>query len=208
MSDKVVKRIGIFSGTFDPVHKGHLAFALQAIEAAGLEKVIFLPEPKPRNKMSVTHVSHRIAMLRLSIRGHKGLEVMELPDKQFTVRQSLPRLRAAYPDDHLLLMVGTDVLAHISVWPMASHLLRTSGLVVAVRGQKDEQHAHRLISDLPVQPPETHVFVSAYKEVSSREIRVAIQTGQQPVGELASIQEYIKENWLYSANPRQVGRRR
>ena len=66
----MVKRIGIFAGTFDPVHKGHISFALQAIEAAGLDEVVFLPEPRPRHKQSVTDQSHRIAMINLAIKAY------------------------------------------------------------------------------------------------------------------------------------------
>ena len=89
------KRIGIYAGAFDPVHKGHVSFALQAIELAGLDEVAFVPEPRPRNKAGVTHLSHRIAMLRLAVKGHPKLKILEVPDKQFLVATSLPRLRAA-----------------------------------------------------------------------------------------------------------------
>jgi len=202
MSGPRPRRVGILAGTFDPVHKGHVSFALQAAEAAGLDEVAFLPEIKPRGKLSVTHVSHRIAMLRLAIAGHPSLTLLELPDKQFTTGKSLPRLRGAYPDDRLLMLIGTDVLEHISVWPLARTLLESTGLIVAVRGQKDEAHAHKLIANLPVQPPETHVIVSHFKSVSSRHIREAFQTGKPPEGELATIRRYIGDNWLYQSSLR------
>ena len=202
-----MKRIGIYAGTFDPVHKGHVSFGLQAIAAAGLDEVTFLPEIKPRGKIDVTHISHRIAMLKLALHGHPKLSLLELPDKQFTVASSLPRLHTAYPNDTLLLLIGTDVLEHISVWPLIRHLLVSTGLVVAVRGQKDEAHAHRLISQLPVQPPETHVLTSQYKTVSSRHIREALQSSKEPEGELTSIKSYIKDNWLYVPTPGQAIRR-
>lgn len=193
-----MKRIGVFSGTFDPVHKGHISFALQALEAAGLDKVIFVPEPKPRHKHDVTHQSHRIAMIKLAIKAYPKLGLLELPDKQFTVGTSLPRLIQKYPDAQLLMLIGTDVLGHISVWPNTRQLLKKVGLVVAVRGQKDERQAFQLLAQLPVEPPESHILVSNFKQVASRDIRDALKAGEVPEGMLASVTRYSKEFWLYS----------
>jgi nicotinate-nucleotide adenylyltransferase len=197
--NKMVKRIGILSGTFDPVHKGHVSFALQAIEAAGLDEVVFLPETRPRHKHDVTHQSHRIAMLRLAVKAYKKLEILELPDKQFTVATSLPRLIQKYPDAQLLMLIGTDVLSHISVWPHTKALLKKVGLVIAVRGEKDERHAFQLLAALPVEPPETHVLISSYKQVASRDIRDSIKSGDTPDGMLSSVEAYAKQHWLYAS---------
>lgn len=193
------RRIGILAGTFDPVHKGHISFALQAMEAAGLDKVLFVPEPRPRHKQDVTHQSHRIEMLKLATKAYPKLDVLELPDKQFTVATSLPRLIKKYPDAQLLMLIGTDVLGHISVWPNTRQLLKKVGLVVAVRGEKDERQAFQLLGSLPVEPPESHVLVSNFKQVSSRDIRDAIKTGDKPDGMLAGVSAYTKEHWLYAS---------
>lgn len=197
-----IRRVGIISGTFDPVHKGHISFALQAIEAAGLDEVVFLPEPRPRHKHDVTHLSHRISMIKLAIKAYPKLGLVELPDKQFTVGTSLPRLVQKYADAQLVLLIGTDVLSHISVWPNARQLLKKVGLVVAVRGQKDERHAFQLLAQLPVEPPESHVLVSHFKHVASREIRDAIKAGNAPKGMLASVARYAKQQWIYTAMPK------
>jgi len=194
-----MKRIGIFSGTFDPVHKGHISFALQAIEAAGLDEVLFVPEPRPRHKQSVTHQSHRIAMINLAIKAYPKLGLLELPDKQFSVATSLPRLVQKYPDAQLLMLIGTDVLGHISVWPNTRQLLKKVGLVVAVRGEKDERHAFQLLSQLPVEPSESHVIVSNFKAISSRDIRDAVKSGYMPDGMLSTVNKYAKANWLYQS---------
>ena len=80
-----MSKVGIFSGTFDPVHAGHIAFALEAMESAGLDKVYFLPESMPRRKSGVTHYAHRLAMLELALKPYNKLSILELPDKQFSV---------------------------------------------------------------------------------------------------------------------------
>ena len=194
-----MKRIGIFSGTFDPVHKGHISFALQAIEAAGLDEVVFVPEPRPRHKHDVTHQSHRIGMIELAIKAYPKLGLLELPDKQFTVGTSLPRIIQKYPDAQLLMLIGTDVLGHISVWPNTRQLLKKVGLIVAVRGQKDERQAFQLLSQLPVEPPESHVLVSNYKSIAARDIRDALKSGDKPDGMLATVNRYAKQHWLYES---------
>jgi nicotinate-nucleotide adenylyltransferase len=195
------QRIGVYSGTFDPVHKGHISFALQALQAAGLDRVVFVPEPRPRHKQDVTHLSHRIEMIKLAIKAYPKLDILELPDKQFTVATSLPRLIQAYPDAQLLMLVGTDVLGHISVWPHSRTLLKKVGLVVAVRGEKDERQAFQLLASLPVEPPETHVLISSFKQVAARDIRDSIRSGDKPEGMLSSVEKYAKEHWLYDSVP-------
>lgn len=197
----MAKRIGIFSGTFDPVHKGHISFALQAIEAAGLDEVVFIPEPRPRHKQDVTHLGHRVAMLEIAIKSYPKLSVFEMPSKQFTPANSLPRLIQRYPDTELLMLIGTDVLGHISVWPNVKMLLQKTGLVVAVKGEKDERHAFQLLANLPVEPPESHVLISGFKQVASRDIRDSIKRGDRPDGMLSSVSSYAKKHWLYHSVP-------
>src|SRR3954451_17379308 len=103
------QRIGIFAGSFDPIHKGHIAFALKAAESAELDEVYFLPEQRPRGKEGITHISHRLAMLELAARAHAKLGVIDLPDKQFWMSKAWPRLRQRFPGDKLFLLMGVDV---------------------------------------------------------------------------------------------------
>lgn len=194
-----MKRIGILSGTFDPVHKGHISFALQSIEQAGLDEVHLIPEPRPRYKGDVTHVSHRIKMLQIAVEAYPKVKILELPDKQFNVASTLPRLKQAFPNTQLLMLVGADVLGHMSVWPHVRTLLKDLGLIVAVRGEKDERHAFQLLANLPVEPHESHVLVSNYKYVAAREIRAALKSGDVPEGMLGSVSQYAKEHWLYDS---------
>jgi nicotinate-nucleotide adenylyltransferase len=203
-----MKRIGILAGTFDPVHKGHISFALQAIEAAGLDRVYLLPEPLPRHKQDVTHVSHRIAMLKLATKAYPKISVLELPDKQFSIKSSLPRLKQKFPQEQLMLLIGTDVLGHISVWPFVQTMLKEIGLVVAVRGQKDERQAFQLLSQLPIEPPESHVIVSRYKMAAARTIRENLKSGEAAEHMLETVQLYVQEHWLYPAIQSKTGRKK
>lgn len=191
-----MNRVGIFSGTFDPVHKGHIAFALEAAKTASLDKVYFLPEQTPRYKHGVTHYAHRVAMLRLAVKPYKNLDIMELPDRQLSVNKSLPRIKKELPETELYLLVGSDLLGAIagSKWPNSDKLLEQARLIVGVRTGSDEAVAKKLLNDLNhdglvVDTDRTHA--------SSRDIRSQLARGTESPELLASLKPYIAKNWLY-----------
>ena len=184
------RRIGIFAGSFDPVHKGHVAFALEAIKQAKLDEVYFLPEIQPRKKPGISHVGHRVAMLNLALRSHAHLHVLELPDKQFTPTKTLPRLQQKFAGDKLFLLMGTDVLARLSTWPNFKSLLNQTGLVVAKKKGELEQTSS-------MKPGVYYFITTPEPSFSSSSIRKAVQNNVQPKGLLASVRDYINKNWLY-----------
>lgn len=191
------KRIGIYAGTFDPVHAGHVAFALQAIEAARLDEVIFLPERQPRFKHSSEHFGHRVAMLNRAALPHQQLAVLELTDRHFSVRRTLPQLRSLFAGAELVFLAGSDVLPHMSHWPDIEQLLSSCELVVGVRGDEPLAWAKDQIAMLPIQPRKYAVLRSHAPAVSSGRIRDAIRQNTQAEGSLPSVHRYAAQNWLY-----------
>lgn len=192
-----MKRIGIFSGTFDPVHKGHVAFALQALEQADLDEVYFAPEVKPRRKPHVTHYAHRVAMLKLATRSYKNLKVLELPDRYFTAQRTIPKLQAKFPKQRLVLLLGSDLFEHLANWSQIEVLLRHMGLVVGARGTYDVSEALQKLPHLPAQPLEFHVLDSIERQISSARIRQALCEGKAVKDLIPSIKSYAEKNWLY-----------
>jgi len=190
-------RIGIYSGTFDPVHKGHVAFALQASEKAQLDKVFFVPERKPRRKAHCTHIAHRIAMIELAVRAHSGLHVLELPEAYFEPRKTYTRLQAMFPDDTIVLLLGDDLLEHMPLWPHVDQLLSRVELVVGIRMQHDQDSIQKLLSQLPVQPQNYYLIQTNYDSVSSMKIRQALSQHKKSTDILASVAQYAKKEWLY-----------
>lgn len=192
-----MSKIGIFSGAFDPVHAGHIAFALAAIQETELDEVYFLVEPQPRHKTGVTHVAHRQAMIKLAITPHPELRLLDLPDRQFAVAKTLPRLHQRFRDDHLSFLVGSDVLAHMSDWPLIERLLQDMGLVVGFRSTPPAPDT--LMAKLPTTVKELHVLTSPMPLVSSGAIRRALLAGKPAEGLIPSLQPYIAAHWLYSS---------
>src|SRR5688500_13567167 len=109
-------RIGIFGGTFDPVHIGHLILAEQAREQSKLDEVWFLLAARPPQKdgQGITPFAQRSEMLALAIAGHDAFRVEEIekerPGPSYTI-DTLKELKRRHPGHTFLLLVGGDSLA-------------------------------------------------------------------------------------------------
>jgi nicotinate-nucleotide adenylyltransferase len=192
-----MRRLGIYAGTFNPVHAGHITFALQAIIEANLDEVVFLPERQPRFKDEIEHFGHRFAMLNRAIRPHRKLSVLELTDRKFTVTRTISQLKRRFPDAQLVFLVGSDVLTQLSQWPDVEQLLETSELVVGVRGDRSVTEVENLVKILPASPRASLVLRSQVAAASSRQVRSALRRRISTVGCLPSVQRYAAKNWLY-----------
>ena len=190
-------RIGIYSGTFNPVHSGHVTFALQTLQAANLDKIYFLPERRPRYKKNVEHYGHRVAMIHQALQLHPKLEVLETDDVSFTVSRTLPRLEFQFPGAQLVFLMGSDVASHIHDWPNASLLLSRSELAVGLRAD-DSWHDIRLrLSALSITHDRVHVVESFAPDVSSKQVRQGLRERRYVHGLLSSVAHYSNRNWLY-----------
>jgi nicotinate-nucleotide adenylyltransferase len=190
-------RIGIYAGTFDPVHAGHVAFALQSLKASKLDKVYFLPERRPRAKQHVEHFGHRVAMLRRAAKPYTQLEVMELVDVSFSVERTLPYLKSKFKADELVFLFGSDVALKLEEWPKIDRLLKSSELVIGLRGQSERAEIHRVVESWAVQPRAVTIFDSYAPDVSSGRIRAALRKRRSAKGMLKSVERYSDSNWLY-----------
>ncbi len=198
MARKHSRRIGIYAGTFDPVHTGHITFALQSVEAARLDKVYFLPERRPRYKQAPTHFGHRAAMLKHAARPYKQFEVLDhLADTNFTVKRTLPELRRIFEGDELVFLFGSDVLTNLPQWSGADQLLTTAELVIGLRKGDDHDRLRHEIETWPTPPKSLTMFVSYAPDVSSGGVREALRNHRTTPGLLSSIERYSNRHWLY-----------
>lgn len=189
-------RVGIYSGTFDPVHRGHISFALRALEVAELDRVVFIPEAEPRRKSAVTPFRDRLRMLELATAGQGGLSVIGLKSKQFTVQATLPELRALFPNAQLFFMLGSDVVATFKdSWPEDDlvDFLHEMPLVVGLRGGATEAVIQEQLKSLPTRA--TCISLNApHPAVSSSQVRQDPPLGKDVPTEVA---RYITEHKLY-----------
>ena len=197
------KNIGVYSGTFDPIHSGHIAFAQSAKSKSHLDAVIFLPEPQPRSKPTVTDLSHRIELLKRALANLPDLSVMSLPSEQFSVQQTLPELNAAFPDTTFTFLFGSDVIKTFrSGWPDLDILLRSAKLAIGMRAGDNEKEIKAIIKDLE----HTYGITISYTLIHTPNTDVASSHIRKAFKDTASIHpdvtHYIKENGLYDSAPR------
>lgn len=143
------QHIGIYSGTFDPIHNGHIMFASETLRICRLDKVIFLPEPRPREKPDVTDIAERVSLIQKAIRGEKDLAVLALRSPQFTTSETLPRLRTLFKDADLTLLVGSDVVRTFPYrWQNLDRLLREVTLAIGMRVGDESSDIIEIIESL------------------------------------------------------------
>ena len=136
-------RIGIYGGSFDPVHVGHLLVAESCREAARLDRVDFLPAAVPPHKQSrsLAAPEHRLAMLELAIGGNPGFGILQdelaRGGVSWTV-DTLAALAAARPGDALHLILGPDALAELPTWRDPARILELATVLAVEREGLDD----------------------------------------------------------------------
>lgn len=196
------KKIGIYSGTFDPVHEGHISFAEEALKRCGLDKVFFLAEPRPRRKQGVRALEHREAMLTLAVKDNPRLGMIRLEQAHFSVEGTLPKLQARFEGAQMHFMMGEDVFAHLNSWPHVEDLLRNSRFIVGIR-EGDESQVRDVLHGIQKARGirfAAELLVTQQHEVASTKIRLAYKRGRQPKGVTPEVGEYIEANKLYAAS--------
>lgn len=132
------RRVGVFGGSFDPVHVGHLLFAAEAVDRLGLDRLLFVPAARPAHKRGrvLAPIADRIAMLRLATRGHRRFAVSTLeadPARVAYTARTLERL--ARPGRVALTFVmGQDSLEEFRTWREPDTILALARLAVVPRG--------------------------------------------------------------------------
>ncbi len=135
-------KIGIFGGTFNPIHQGHLALIDRMIERLSLDHLILIPTAVPphKDRGEVLPAADRIAMCRLAVAGDARVSVstleVERGGKSYTV-DTLRELKKEYPADELILLVGSDMFYTLTEWHCAEELLRMVRIAAMAR-ESDE----------------------------------------------------------------------
>ncbi len=173
------RRIGIYSGTFDPIHQGHLDFSLAAAKECLLDTVVFLPEPHPREKSLVSPIKNRLERIKKEIKDNPVLSVLEPFSSQFTVRDTLPKLKDYFKGDTFTLLVGSDVVKTFMYrWDDLDVLLGDCSLAIGMRHGSSDDEIKDIITTLEKQynlginytliyTPNSHLASSTLKELAS-----------------------------------------
>jgi nicotinate-nucleotide adenylyltransferase len=194
--------IALLGGTFDPIHKGHLAIAQAALEDArfGLERVIFIPADIPPHKQSIviTPYEDRLAMVELAVESYPKFEVSRMEDPAHTKGEpnySINTIRRVKSErglsaEELYFIVGVDSFLQINTWREPEALMTECRLIVASRpGFRQRELKY----------PETIFFLETVAvDISSTEIRAAVVSGE-PLEKyvVPAVAAYIRGHNLY-----------
>ena len=143
-----MQRLGIYPGTFDPLHKGHLSFALESIKACSLDCVVFLPENQPRSKINVTAIEDRFKQIKAMIEAYPELDTQLLESSQFTVAATLPEIQKYFKDAELTMLVGSDVALSLDKWDGINTLLENCNIAIGMRDRQTEDEVHAIVTTL------------------------------------------------------------
>lgn len=211
-----LRRVGIYGGTFDPVHDGHVEVARRVLELFELDEVIFVPACVPPHKRnaSITSAFHRFAMLALATAADQRLLVstieLNAPDRPYavdTVARMLDETR------RLFFIIGADSWSEITTWHEWQRLVQMCDLIVATRpGYVAEPKTNnfvdmsglerRAVVELIKSEAKPRVFLTdvAMVDVAATQIRGAVRAGDFAglrVMVPPSVADYIEKHGLY-----------
>jgi nicotinate-nucleotide adenylyltransferase len=192
-----IQRLGVFGGSFDPPHNGHVGIAAHAAERLGLHRVLLIPSAVPPHKLdrALSSPEDRVEMCSRAATGHPVLAVSDIEIRRegvsFTV-DTLQELAALHPGGELFLLIGMDNYQEFNLWRNPARILQLATLVVMNRP------GYSAGLDLQVERERIMRVEVPEFDVSSTEIRRLVRLGR-PISHLVppKVEEYIYARRLY-----------
>ena len=191
-------RLGIFGGTFDPPHVGHLLAASDAHDRLGLERLVFVPAGTQPFKVGAVHAegAARLEMLRLMVSGDDrfGVEAVEIEREglSFTV-DTVAELARRYPEAERFLLIGEDLVTQFSSWREAGRIATLATIAVLARGGVPVGASAGSGDAYSMMHLETRRI-----DISATEIRARVREGRPIRGFVSdAVAEYIRAAGLY-----------
>lgn len=197
-------KIGIYGGTFNPIHNGHLKLAELAYKECGLDKVVFMPSGSSYLKDQVLSPEIRYQMVLLAIEGidYYAASDMEIRRKGPTYSyETFEQLHQKHPKDEIFFIMGEDSLRYIEQWKEPDRLMKACSLIVAARqGEKAsakidlEQYAAYIEKKYHTEI----ICIRMNDENSSSRIRQYVRDGKE-IGRMVpeAVNDFIIKNDLY-----------
>ncbi len=187
-------RLGLYGGTFDPIHLGHLLLARDVLEQCRLDAVLFVPcGQSPLKKRSpVAEAGRRLGMLKLALKGEPRFWLsrceLDRPAPSYSVDTAL-EVREAFPQARLFWLIGEDQWATLDQWRRPDELRRLVKFILLPRGATTAAAAPAQVLSLP-RPRRI--------DISATEIRHRVKA-RLPIDHLvpAAVATYIKRHGLY-----------
>jgi len=197
------KQIGLFGGTFDPPHIGHLILAAEAVSQFQLDKLLWVLTPDPPNKLgtAITPLTHRLPMLQSMIAHNPAFELSRLeidrPGPHYTV-DTVQLLKAQEMDADIHLLIGGDSLTDLPNWRLIFDLVAAVSKIGVLRRPSDYVDLTALEAKIPGLTSKIRFIDALLQPVSSRELKHRITAGEMYRYYVTpDVYEYIEANQLY-----------
>jgi nicotinate-nucleotide adenylyltransferase len=225
--------VGLLGGTFDPIHRGHLAVARAAQQRFDLGRILFVPAGAPphKQKQPLTPYAHRYAMVALATSGEKGFAPSDIESYEQlggkpsysidTVRRLKKQLKQS---DRLFFIIGMDAFKEIATWRAPEELLKEVDFIVVsrpgysladigaslpeiLRPEAKVTRAlknQRAYGDIVLRGATLHLLPEVHEKISATQIRAAARTGRKLDALVGgAVAEYIRKTGLYK-DPRRT----
>ncbi len=195
-------KIGIFGGSFNPIHNGHVHLAENTKKNLGLDKIIFVPSRISPHKSSSAYVSgeHRINMLKIALSGKDYFEISDYELQYERVSYSIytvMHFRRIFPDDELYLLIGSDMFMSFDKWYCFKNIMSLVTLAVTSREDGDLYNLEKKASELE-RFGKIIINKTSPFPLSSSEIRKKIMKNENCTCYLnKNVVKYITSNNLY-----------
>lgn len=193
-------KLGIFGGTFNPIHNGHLQIATMVLEETDLDEIIFIPSANPPHKTHehIIPFEHRRNMLYLAISGYPRFFIQDIEYRlggiSYTV-QTLDVLRQENPEAEFFLIIGSDSLLGLSTWKEPEKVVTQARFIVFPRAQADPALAEKRFLDNAI------LLKAPLIPISSSNIRSRVAHGKSIADRVPEkVARYITKNKLYLLN--------
>lgn len=201
-----MKKYGIFGGSFNPIHYGHLMICEYIKEEMGLDKVIFIPTGNPPHKEIGVSAEDRYEMVRLAISPNPDFEISDIETTRvnlsYTV-DTIRELKKIYKEEKLYFLIGLDSLFQLKTWKKIDDLSQEIEFVVALRpGYIDKEEINREIDFLRDNfGTKINLIKTPLYEISSTDLRDRIHEGKSLRYLIPKkVLNYIEESGFYKGD--------
>lgn len=201
-----MKKYGIFGGSFNPIHYGHLMICEYIKEEMGLDKVIFIPTGNPPHKELELSAKDRYEMVRLAISPNPDFEISDIETtrvkKSYTV-DTIRELKKIYKEEKLYFLIGLDSLFQLKTWMKIGDLSQEIEFVVALRpGYLDKEEVNKEIDFLRENfGTKINLIKTPLYEISSTDLRDRIREGKSLRYLIPKkVLDYIEESGFYKGD--------
>lgn len=202
MLGMTIKKIGLYGGTFDPVHDMHIDIAEKTLEQLGLDEVWFLADKQPRTKLSAIDYKHRLEMLRLASQHNDKLIADILPIQKQGATHGIKTLKQfirEYPGHEFVIISGIDSILFLDQWEDYREFVKNVRFAIVHRpgiDKKEFEHLLRKINNQSLELRYDFIDMQLSNQSSSK-IRQKIKNNYDDGSINSGVADYIKQNSLY-----------